>query len=316
MSRARPSVAVLLAAYNGMAWIEAQVASILAQRDVAVQLYISVDESDDGTFEWCSRCAIEHPNVFLLSMENSGGASQNFFRLVRDVDFQGTDYVAFADQDDLWHPGKLARAVQVLVERGVQAYSSNVTAFWSDGTAKLIDKAQPQVRWDYLFEAAGPGCTYVLNQALATHLQAFVAKEQQLVAAVSMHDWCIYAFARSHGYSWHIDEWSSMEYRQHRGNVMGANTGLAPMFSRLARVREGWWFAQIQLMARVSAPGGDSFTRRCVRLGRLRIFMLAFKAGSCRRRRRDQLLFAMICLAAPFFVRCKVSPHISTSSIV
>lgn len=54
-----------------------------------------------------------------------GGAAPNFFRLLRDVDMTGCDYVALADQDDLWHPDKLASAFQQQAHRRT-GYSGNV----------------------------------------------------------------------------------------------------------------------------------------------------------------------------------------------
>ena len=51
------SVAVLLAAYNGIRWINEQINSILNQKYVNVVVYISVDISSDGTYEWCKELA-------------------------------------------------------------------------------------------------------------------------------------------------------------------------------------------------------------------------------------------------------------------
>src|SRR5690242_19787083 len=108
-----PKVAVLLAAYNGMQWIEEQLASILGQSAVHITVYISIDPSTDGTEAWCAAYAAEHPEVLVLPTAGTfGGASRNFFRLIRDVDFEGYDFVAFADQDDVWHSNKLQRATQ------------------------------------------------------------------------------------------------------------------------------------------------------------------------------------------------------------
>ena len=45
-------VAVLLAAHNGLEYIEKQILSIKKQKDVYVKIFISVDKSDDGTYEW------------------------------------------------------------------------------------------------------------------------------------------------------------------------------------------------------------------------------------------------------------------------
>lgn len=118
-----PKVAVLLAAYNGMRWIEDQVASILEQSGVEVTIYISVDTSIDGTEAWCARLATNLSNVILLpSVGRFGGASRNFFRLIRDVDVGNFEFFAFADQDDIWYADKLQRAVSLLEQQRSDAY--------------------------------------------------------------------------------------------------------------------------------------------------------------------------------------------------
>lgn len=54
-----------------------------------------------------------------------------------------------------------------MTETNVVGYSSNVTAFWPANKRKLVSKAQPQRTSDFMFEAAGPGCTYLLQGSLA-----------------------------------------------------------------------------------------------------------------------------------------------------
>jgi rhamnosyltransferase len=51
------NVLVLLAAYNGSAYITEQIESILAQQGVCVRLLISVDLSNDDTYGICIRFA-------------------------------------------------------------------------------------------------------------------------------------------------------------------------------------------------------------------------------------------------------------------
>lgn len=298
MSSVFPKVAVLLAAYNGMAWIEAQLDSILKQTNVCVSVFISVDTSTDGTEAWCADYAQRHANITLLPPAGRfGGASRNFFRLIRDVDFSTFDYVAFSDQDDLWHPDKLQRAVSALATGHHDAYSSNVTAFWPDGQRVLLDKAQPQVQWDYLFEAAGPGCTYVLNRRLADAFKSSLLSHWDEAQAVSLHDWYCYAYARSHGFQWLIDPVSGMDYRQHANNQVGANTGLASLISRLKKIADGWWAGQVLLIGRLT---GNNQLQTAGKHGstRLSFLKLAFKAPQCRRRPRDKIFFVVACLAA------------------
>lgn len=291
-----PKVAVLLAAYNGMQWIEEQLASILGQSAVDVTVHISIDPSTDGTEAWCAAYAAKHPEVLALPAAGSfGGASRNFFRLIRDVDFEGYDFVAFADQDDIWHTDKLQRATHVIEARQVDAYSSNVTAFWPDGKTHLLDKAQPQVEWDFLFEAAGPGCTYVMSKSLADSLKASMLANWQQLQDVTLHDWYCYAFARSHSYRWYIDPEPSMDYRQHERNQVGANKGLSPLIARYKTIHDGWWFNQVQLIAHLVGQGANPFVRTWLKLRRRHLLTLSFSAWRCRRRVRDKVFFFCIC---------------------
>jgi rhamnosyltransferase len=291
-----PKVAVLLAAYNGMQWIEEQLASILGQSAVDVTVHISIDPSTDGTEAWCAAYAAKHPEVLALPGAGSfGGASRNFFRLIRDVDFEGYDFVAFADQDDIWHTDKLQRATHVIEARQVDAYSSNVTAFWPDGKTHLLDKAQPQVEWDFLFEAAGPGCTYVMSKNLVDSLKASMLANWQQLQDVTLHDWYCYAFARSHSYRWYIDPEPSMDYRQHERNQVGANKGLSPLIARYKTIHDGWWFNQVQLIAHLVGQGTDSFVQSWLKLRRRHLMRLSFSAWRCRRRVRDKVFFFCIC---------------------
>ncbi|WP_242205750.1 MULTISPECIES: glycosyltransferase [unclassified Pseudomonas] len=294
-----PKIAVLLAAYNGTQWIEEQLATIIGQLFVDIAVYISIDPSVDGTEEWCAAYAALHQEVHILPAAGKfGGASRNFFRLIRDVDFKDYDYIAFADQDDRWHEDKLHRAICAIESLEVDAYSSNVTAFWSDGKTCLLDKAQPQVAWDYLFEAAGPGCTYVMSSNLMGPLKASVLDNWQLLQAVSLHDWYCYAFTRSQGFRWHIDPAPSMDYRQHAANQIGANKGLSPLLARFKSIHNGWWFSQVQLIASLVGERSDPFIRICLKLHRKQLVKLSFSAWKCRRRLRDKFLFFLICWLA------------------
>jgi len=298
MSVKRPKIAVLLAAYNGMQWIEEQLASILGQLAVDVTVYISIDPSTDGTEAWCAAYAVEHPCVVVLPPAGAfGGASRNFFRLIRDVELDEYDFVAFADQDDIWYLDKLQRATDAIRVRHVDAYSSNVTAFWSNGRTQLLDKAQPQVAWDFLFEAAGPGCTYVMSCYVIVPLKASMLANWVELQRVSLHDWYCYAFARSHGFKWFIDAQPSMQYRQHERNQIGANTGINPLIARYKTIHDGWWFSQVRMISCLVGRGTDAFVRQWLPLGRRQLLWLSLSAWKCRRRTRDKVFFFCVCCA-------------------
>ncbi|WP_122544667.1 glycosyltransferase [Pseudomonas viridiflava] len=288
-----PRVAVLLAAYNGMSWLEEQLETLQKQIAVAISIFISVDISTDGTEAWCTTYAQLHANTTLLAPAGQfGAAAANFFRLIRDVDFSGFDYVAFSDQDDLWYPDKLHRAVSKLNSSDHDAYSSNIIAFWPNGRRRLLNKAQPQVRWDYLFEAAGPGCTYVITRRLANALKASIRAQWDLVKRIDLHDWYCYAFARTHGFKWFIDPVPGLDYRQHDHNQIGANAGLASFRPRFNRIIDNWWSEQVMLIRHLAGNGPMLMGEKSKRLWFLGLIP---KAGQCRRRTRDKFLFVIVC---------------------
>ena len=288
-------VAVLLAAYNGSEWIDEQIDTILAQAGVAVELFISVDASTDDTLARCHRRAAADARIHVMhDGRRFGGAAANFFRLLAEVPLSGFELVALSDQDDHWLPHKLQRAAEQLALQRCEAYSSNVIAFWPDGRTCLLHKAQPQVAYDHFFEAAGPGCTYVFTAALARKVQAQVRQQGPALAGVTLHDWYLYAFVRATGHRWFIDTKPGLRYRQHAGNAIGANVGRASRQARYRRIREGWWFGQIRLIATlVHCPAPLS---RQLNNGRRGLVWLAAHACQCRRRVRDRLYFVALCL--------------------
>lgn len=292
-----PRYLVMLAAYNGRQWIAEQVDSILDQEGVAVTLLISVDTSIDGTEQWVSDRAASDARVqYLPHGEKFGGAARNFFRLIKEAPKGDFDYFAFADQDDIWLPRKLLQAANVIVERGADGYSGNVTAFWPEGRERVIVKSQPQVEYDHLFEAAGPGCTYVFSRSLFCQLQAHLLEKFVSVQDVTLHDWYCYAFSRTHGFKWEIDSNSYMRYRQHANNQVGVNSGLKAFRARLAKVFDGWWLSQSLLISTLVGVRDTPFVRSWSNLRRVDLVRLALAGFKCRRRLRDKFVFTGLCL--------------------
>jgi len=289
--------AVLLAAHNGFRFIYQQIDSILRQENVDLHIYISIDRSADGTELLIKNLADTNPKVTLLPVgEVFGGAAKNFYRLLRDVNLTDYDFVSFADQDDIWFPEKLSQAHEILTRYSVDAYSSNVIAFWPNGDKSLIRKSHRQVRWDFLFEAAGPGCTYVMRKALILDFQNLLKKRWSEAQNIALHDWFIYAFARAKNYQWIIDESPSMFYRQHENNQVGVNKGFTAFRYRAKKILTGWAFDQTSLIA--DLVGAKSNLPKYLHFngGRLNYLRLAFLGARCRRRLRDQLYFAISCI--------------------
>jgi rhamnosyltransferase len=250
-----PSVAVLLAAYNGMKWIEEQVMSILYQTGINVEIFISVDVSTDGTYQWCQNLAKQNEQIRVLPYgERFGGAAKNFFRLIKEVDFESYDYVSLADQDDVWLPNKLSHAIKTIKHKDASALSSDLTAFLVDGQKFLIKKSQPQKKFDHFFEAAGPGCTYVFRSNALQNFKVFLISNWNLVNKITFHDWMLYAYFRENAMRWHIDSEPLILYRIHESNQIGANLGFQAYIKRLRMVKSGWYRKQVEDIQALISP--------------------------------------------------------------
>jgi rhamnosyltransferase len=295
-----PRVSVLLATYNGLAYVSEQVESILKQSASVVRIFVSDDQSTDGTWQWLQQKASADPRIELLPhAPKFGNAARNFYRLLCDADFADFDYVAFSDQDDIWLDNKLSLSIQKSREHNAAVVSSNVIAMWQDGRKKLIRKSHGQRRLDFLFGSAGPGCTYLMTRDCASELRDFLLRHRSEVDQVQFHDWMIYAWARSHGMKWHIEASPTMLYRQHESNEYGANSGLKAFRRRLSQVRSGWYREQILKISRLIA-NGPTYTAESAATIRLvekrtlpaRVALL-MRVTESRREPRDRALLAL-----------------------
>jgi rhamnosyltransferase len=293
----RPKVLVLLAARNGASWIREQFESILAQQDVDVRVVVRDDCSSDGTRLELARFASD-PRVTVSTSEcASGSAARNFLTLIDENPAGECDLVAFADQDDCWHPDKLARAGRMLATSGAAGYSSATLAVWEDGRERVLKPSGLPTAADFLFEGAGQGCTFVLTAALYGNVRRFLAAHHPLTRQLHYHDWLVYALTRSWDLQWCFDAHPSMKYRQHEGNDTGARGTLGGVMRRLARIRDGWYRTQLHTIAAACAAAApDNGTVRAWRheflqpdslRRRLRVAGLCLRGG--RRRTRDNL---------------------------
>jgi rhamnosyltransferase len=292
-----PSVDILLAAYNGEKYISQQIQSILNQTHKPQNIFINIDQSSDKTVMIVQKYAKEFSEIHIINLNKRFGSSAaNFFYLLMHVNFLNSDYVALADQDDIWNEDKLEKAINKLKE-GYDGYSSNVEAIWGNGEKKVLIKNQPQKNYDHLFESAGPGCTFVLKNNLALALQKFLKQSQKdLIQMKNYHDWLIYTFARENNFHWFIDDYVSLKYRQHLLNDFGAHVGIRASISRAKRVIRGEGFDQVILLIKLFNLQNNNFVRKWYPISRLGFIKLAFYAPHCRRCFREQFYFFFACI--------------------
>ena len=236
-----PTVAVLMAAYNGEPYLHEQLDSILAQQNVEVKIYVRDDHSTDTTVEIITEFIRKTGKVFLLdSKPTQLRVTKNFYSIVREIDLTEIDYMCYSDQDDIWLPEKIEQAIKGLQINHVQCYASNLLR--ADANGNLIQeksilkrlfnylfnrKSVKQTAFDHYLESASAGCTLVLQKDAALYFQKRINQIYELLPVDTSHDWSTYAITRLGGFKWFIDQRSFIIYRQHAENAYGANVGIA-----------------------------------------------------------------------------------------
>ena len=297
-----PKVAVLMATYNGAAHINSQIASVLWQLHVQVDIYIRDDGSDDGTITQAlelfpgSRLYIIKDSQFLPD-DALKGAALNFYHLIasREISAHHYDWIAFSDQDDIWLPSKLDSAIKDCHFNKSVAWSSSIIAFWEgSGRSKLIPKHGKTSAINFLFESPGPGCTIVLRSDVFHSLQYFIRDNFHSLLRMEFHDWLIYAFVVQNYGSWFISHTPYMLYRQHGKNVAGAGMSIQQLSKKLSLLLSGWYREQVLLLSSLFAMDGYPVVFRLRRLNLWDRICLPFFLWPHRRRFKDKMLLAFV----------------------
>lgn len=235
-----------MAVYNGEAWIQAQLSSILAQKNVRLTVIVSDDGSTDHSVAMINQTLSGQVDYSVWTTDSpTRSASRNFFRALVKAELDQFDFVALADQDDIWDLDKLQKATIALQDSGASGYSASTTAFWPNGKSMLLKQNVRKTRADFLFEGAGQGCTFVMRSSAVVQLQSSLKKLGSELNTIHYHDWLIYALYRSSGLEWVFDQRSCMQYRQHMANDTGARTSTSGVGKRLQAIRSGWYGSQV-----------------------------------------------------------------------
>lgn len=108
-------VNVLLSSYNGGIYITEQIESILKQTYKNIDVYIHDDGSSDNTMVNIKQYLNYNDNgIKVIYMDLPTGLKYPSCFIDMLVNCEKADYYAFSDQDDVWLPEKIERAVEEL----------------------------------------------------------------------------------------------------------------------------------------------------------------------------------------------------------
>ena len=106
----KKKVIVLLSTYNGASFLREMLDSIIGQSYENIEIVVRDDGSKDGTQDILKE--YESKNLIHVIYGENVGMNRSFFGLLKDA--EGADYYSFAEQDDIWFPENVARAVEHL----------------------------------------------------------------------------------------------------------------------------------------------------------------------------------------------------------
>lgn len=223
-----PLIAILLSTYNGERYLREQLDSILDQTYKNWRVLWRDDGSSDASHAimeafangiGCGRCIETGPTGARL------GAAKSFFSLLREAGEYS--FTAFADQDDVWLPDKLQRAVERIV-----AQKPGMPVLYSARQIIVDEHLQRQALSP--LPHFGPGFPSALLQNIVTGCTAMLNREAvQLVNCVeppddTVHDWWVYIVIAAACGSVIFDPVPAILYRQHGYNAIGAASSFIP----------------------------------------------------------------------------------------
>ena len=211
MTITSPRIGVILSTFNGTPWLREFMQSLVNQHGVSVEIIFRDDGSTDKSIQFVNETPLKKYECRCIGKQI--GASESYMHLLEHVGSQ--DFIAFADQDDIWYPDKLKKATDVLIE-------TKSSFYFSASTLSSTGSSWPERNLEFsgftsCFENLAKGCTIVLA---ASGLNA-LGKKPKPISLV--HDHWLF-FMNLHQGRVIYDPIPRIIYRIHDGNAIGHKT--------------------------------------------------------------------------------------------
>ncbi|WP_230482111.1 glycosyltransferase [Sphingomonas sp. Leaf21] len=224
-----------MATYNGERYIGEQLRSIAMQRLLPSELVVCDDQSTDSTLEIVEDFARTAPfPVRVYRNAERLRFSENFMKAARLC--RGR-YIAFSDQDDVWHPHKIERSIVELERTGALMCTHPVDLIDQRGerVGMTINHSRHPLLSGDTFNPWGVflGFTCTIDRRLLEMVDPGTRPNDLLEYDQRMaHDRWFYLVAGLFGSLCYVDTPLAL-YRQHDGNVFGRTR--STMVQRIAK---------------------------------------------------------------------------------
>ena len=211
-----PTVAVVVATYNGATYLLTQLESIVQQTHKPAQIIIIDDASTDDTIAIARAFATAHPEVMVVQNETRLGYIKNF---EKGMLLATAHYVALSDQDDIWLPHKLEKLLASIGNQ-MLAYSDSELI---DAKGHLLHQKMSTIKNQLSYHTP---VMYAIGAWAPGHAMLF--KKELIDKAVPFptlvtHDFWLGFVATCYSTVVYVNE-PLVHYRQHTHNAIGADT--------------------------------------------------------------------------------------------
>ena len=232
---------ILLATFNGARFLSEQLRSLSAQTDPHWRLIVSDDGSTDETRRIVTAFAEQVPQEVTLIDGPKRGFAANFAHLIASAP-TGHGVVLFCDQDDVWLPTHIERAVSAVAGDEPTLYGARTAV--TDQDLKILGHSRlPRLPLGFsnaLVQSFAGGNTMALNWAGFDLLRRATSQ----ATGFASHDWWMYQIVSGCGGRIIYDPVPTTLYRQHPDNLVGHNRGFAASVRRLGALVRGDFRAQ------------------------------------------------------------------------
>ena len=230
----KPSVSVVIPAYNCAGTIGTAVDSALAQ-DAVLEVIVINDRSPEDLSAVMAKYADEPRVVYLVNEKNLGAAQTRN----KAVGIAKGEYVAFLDSDDYWTDGKLRAQLAAIEKSGAVLCCTARELMKPDGT--LTGRVLPvreKITYRELLKHNSIACSSVL-------LKTRVAREFPMEHEESHEDYILWLkILQKYGFACGVNE-PMLKYRVSNTGKSGSKLQSAKMTFSVYRIMGFGWFKSV-----------------------------------------------------------------------